>query len=232
MQAYNHEAVIIDYGLGNLYSVLKACEYAGISAVISNDKKQIEAAQSLILPGVGAFGSAMNSLEKLDLVQPIRDFAATGRPLFGVCLGMQLFMSESEEFGAHKGLGLIEGVCRKFNSRNGERKVRIPQIAWNTITSPAGKAFDSSSLLHGLKAGEYMYFVHSYYVIPEDPDTIITLTTYEGQEYSSGIAHSNIFALQFHPEKSSIKGLSIYKNFKKIVENATNCSETECVRTV
>ena len=124
---------IIDYGIGNLYSVLKACEFVGINAVITNDKNKIKSFDAIILPGVGAFSDAMNSLNRLDLVNPIVDFSNSGKPLMGVCLGMQLLLSESEELGLTKGLGIFEGICKKFPQINGNLKLKVPQINWNSI---------------------------------------------------------------------------------------------------
>ncbi len=215
------EVSIVDYGIGNLHSVLKACEVVGMNAKVTHDKTQIEQSDALILPGVGAFGDAMQHLRDLDLIHLIKDYAQSGKPIMGVCLGMQLFMSESEEFGTQKGLGIIEGSCKRFlnKSIHGE-KIRVPQINWNTIHPTSGAtSFHTSSPLHNIKANEYMYFVHSYYVVPQQNDVTLSLTNYGDTEYCSSIQYKNIFAFQFHPEKSGERGLDIYKNFKEIVTN-------------
>lgn len=205
--------MIIDYKMSNLYSVQHACDHIGFDAFISSDKSKLQDAEIAILPGVGAFGDAMENLHKLDLVDPIKDFVTSGKLFFGVCLGLQLLFSQSEEFGLHRGLDLIKGKVVKFPSVNNQGQVvKVPQIGWNRIYhSKYGKVWDNS-LLKGLSNNEFMYFVHSYYVVPEDVRLAASYTTYEGIEYCSSIKLSNIFATQFHPEKSGPKGLVIYKN--------------------
>ncbi len=205
------KVVIIDYQLGNLFSVYQACLNEGIEAKTSSEKKTVEEADALILPGVGAFGDAMLSLKKYDLIEPIRDFAASGRPLFGICLGLQLLFSESEEFGSFKGLDLVKGTVKKFPTSSKNRgKVLVPQIAWNQIQE---KKSWKTSPLQNLKNGEFMYFVHSYYVCPDTTAEILSQTSYADVTYCSSISKNNIFATQFHPEKSAKEGLKIYKNW-------------------
>lgn len=208
------KTVIIDYQMSNLFSVLHACKHIGLEAVISSDKTALASADLAILPGVGAFGDAMKNLKKLNLVQVIKDFVKKGKPFLGVCLGLQLLFSESEEFGSHQGLDLIKGKVIKFSGFNQQNQpIKIPQIGWNEIYHPEfGKVWKNSPL-NGLANHEFMYFVHSYYVVPEDTDLITSYTNYEGTEYCSSIKFDNIFATQFHPEKSGSKGLIIYKNF-------------------
>ena len=203
--------VIIDYQLGNLFSVHQACLNFGLDAVLSSEKSVISQADALILPGVGAFGDAMNSLLRLDLVKPLQDSIASGKPFLGVCLGMQLLFSESEEFGSHKGLNIIRGTVKKFPVMDLDGvKLRVPQISWNRIRE---KRSWSRTPLKGISDGEYMYFVHSYYVCPEDSAEILAETTYGGLSYCSSLYKNNIFATQFHPEKSAREGLKIYKNW-------------------
>jgi glutamine amidotransferase len=215
---------IIDYGIGNLFSVLKACEYVGMTPEITNDAKTIEDSDAVILPGVGAFKDAMNNLGKLDLVSPLVDFANSGKPMMGVCLGMQLLLTESEEFGSTKGLGIFEGVCKKFPLINPElgTKVKVPQITWNGISAPFnGDRFKEGTPLEGIENNEHMYFVHSYYADLVKEDEVLSSTNYGGIEYCSSLNKNNIFAFQFHPEKSGKEGLRIYKNFNEII-NKTN----------
>lgn len=206
--------VIVDYGMGNLFSVQRACAHAGLDARLSSEKRDLLAAEGAILPGVGAFGSAMEALERLDLASPLRDFAASGRPLFGICLGLQLLMSESEEFGRHKGLDLVRGAVRRLPGTGPDgRRVKVPQVGWNRLTRPAGAAPDAwqASPLRGIDERETFYFVHSYYVAPESPGTVLSLTDYAGHEYCSSLRAGNVFACQFHPEKSARTGLGIYR---------------------
>ena len=206
--------VIIDYNLGNLFSVKQACDAVGIKAKISTDKAQIENADALILPGVGAFNEAMQNLKELDLIDSIKNAVNKGTPIFGICLGLQLLFTKSEEFGSGNGLDLIPGVIKKIPYYYDEQKLKVPQIAWNNIYSYDGKWADSP--LFDVEENEFMYFVHSYYVQPEDESCILTKTNYCGLEYCSGILKGNIFAVQFHPEKSAQKGVSIYKNWATI----------------
>lgn len=202
---------IIDYNLGNLFSVKQACDTIGINAKISSDKKDIENADALILPGVGAFIEAMQNLEQLDLINSIKSSVNNGKPLFGVCLGLQLLFSTSEEFGSGDGLDLIAGVIRRIPSTVAEKRIRVPQIAWNKIY--CHQSDWKNSPLFNISENEYMYFVHSYYVDPANESCILTKTNYEGLEYCSAVIKDNIFATQFHPEKSAERGILIYKNW-------------------
>ncbi|WP_347174848.1 imidazole glycerol phosphate synthase subunit HisH [Polaribacter uvawellassae] len=210
---------IIDYGIGNLFSVLKACEFVGINPEITNNIERIMSSDAIILPGVGAFNDAMKNLHKLDLVNPIIDFANSGKPLMGVCLGMQLLLTESEEFGNTKGLGVFEGTCKRFPEKNMNVKVKVPQITWNSIHSPPKtNFFKKNTPLEEIKNGEYMYFVHSYYANLANKEEILSTTNYGGIEYCSSINKNNIFAFQFHPEKSGVEGLNIYKKFNELIQ--------------
>ncbi|MBW3546206.1 MAG: imidazole glycerol phosphate synthase subunit HisH [Bacteroidetes bacterium] len=207
------KVLILDYHLGNLFSVKQACDHVGIHADITSDKNLIEKADAFILPGVGAFIEAMKNLEHLDLIAPLKDAVKAGKPLFGICLGQQLLFTESEEFGARKGLDFISGSIRKFSKGNqaGER-IKVPQIGWNKIYK--GQNDWLNTPLQDIEEDDYMYFVHSYFVQADNKENILSLTNYEGIEYCSGVIKSNkIVATQFHPEKSGAKGLSIYKNW-------------------
>lgn len=208
------KVVIIDYQLGNLFSVKQACDTVGINAEISSNREDILNADALILPGVGAFIEAMNNLKKFSLDTAIQNKVNGGTPIFGICLGQQLLFTESEEFGAGKGLDLISGIIKRFPETFEERKVKVPHIAWNTIFK-LNQEWDNTAL-KDLSNNDFMYFIHSYYVKPNDDACILTQTNYDGIEFCSSILKNNIFATQFHPEKSADKGISIYKNWALI----------------
>ncbi|MHA3787240.1 imidazole glycerol phosphate synthase subunit HisH [Flavobacterium hauense] len=214
MNDTKNKVVIIDYQLGNLFSVKQACDTVGMNAKLSSDKNDIINADALILPGVGAFNEAITNLKKLDLISAIKDKVNAGNPLFGICLGQQLLFTESEEFGAGNGLDLISGTIKRFPEQFEDRKIKVPHIAWNKIY-PAGQEW-SDSPLQELENNDFMYFIHSYYVKPTDDSCIITKTDYDGIEFCSAVRKKNIFATQFHPEKSAEKGISIYKNWALI----------------
>ena len=207
---------VIDYGMGNLFSVQQACNVAGMRSVLTSDKRSILNADGVILPGVGAFGRAMEYLNMLDLVDTITTFIQSGKPFMGICLGMQLLFSESEEFGSTKGLNVIRGKVRKFplENRMGD-KVKVPQIGWNQIYKTNKKT--PQSPLKDVMDGEFMYFVHSFYTEPDDQSCILTETNYTDVTYCSSILQENVFATQFHPEKSAQEGIKIYLNWAKIV---------------
>ena len=208
------KVVIIDYQLGNLFSVKQACDTVGINAKISSNREDILSADALILPGVGAFIEAMKNLKKFGLDTAIQFRVNGGTPIFGICLGQQLLFTESEEFGAGKGLDLISGVIKRFPETIEERKVKVPHIAWNTIFK-FNQEWDNTAL-KDLNNNNFMYFIHSYYVKPSDESCVLTKTDYDGVEFCSSIIKNNIFATQFHPEKSADKGISIYKNWALI----------------
>ena len=198
---------IIDCGIGNLRSVQKALERIGHEAAFTNDPQEVREAERLILPGVGAFGPAIKSLEELGLVDAIRDFTRSGRPFLGICLGMQLLLSESEEQGNFKGLDLIPGKVTKFFNPE-DFGLKIPHMGWNSLR----KAQDCP-LFDGIPDDAKVYFVHSYYVNPSK-DAVAATTDY-GIEFCSAIWKDNIFATQFHPEKSGAVGLRMLENFIK-----------------
>ena len=167
----NLQVAIVDYEMGNLFSVKRVCECIGLNAVITADRSVIMGSDAMILPGVGAFSDAMNNLRKLDLVSSINEFIATGKPFMGICLGMQLLMTESEEFGNNKGLDIIKGSVVRFPTENsGNKRNKIPQVGWNQIFLPsfASENFWDNSPLQNIRNGEFMYFVHSYYPVPAD----------------------------------------------------------------
>jgi glutamine amidotransferase len=199
--------------MGNLHSVQAACKKVGLSSVITSDKGEILDAKIAILPGVGAFGEAMNHLAKSKLDNCIYKFIESGRPFIGICLGLQMLFDESEEFGIHSGLGIIKGSVRKFQFFAGENiKYPVPQIGWNKIRKN-GAQWNKTPLCKN-RDNDFMYFVHSYYVVPDDEQVILTTTTYGKQKYCSSVQYKNIFASQFHPEKSGEIGLKIYQQLK------------------
>lgn len=210
------KVAIIDYQMSNLFSVQHACDYFGIDAKITSDKSEILKADGAILPGMGAFGDAMKNLDSLGLSEAIKDFIKKGKPFMGVCLGMQLLLEKSEEFGIHQGLGIIAGEVKKFPGENNQRKkIKIPQIGWNKIYSKKNSDRLNNSPLSCIKNNTFMYFVHSYFVKPKSEDIVLTLTDYEGFTYCSSLLYDNIFATQFHPEKSGKNGVTIYKEWAK-----------------
>lgn len=206
------KVVIVDYELGNLFSVKQAMQNIGLDVSIANSAEGLEHADAVVLPGVGAFGDAMNSLNKSGLADGIRNFIAKGKPFMGVCLGLQLLFTESEEFGSAKGLNILKGTVKKFPNHNASgSKMKVPQIAWNEIYS-RNISWENTPFA-SLDQNEHMYFVHSYYVEPDDKKYALSLTKYMDTEYVSSVYTKNIFACQFHPEKSAGKGLSIYKDW-------------------
>lgn len=196
---------IIDYGMGNLRSVQKAFELFSPNIRISSSAKDILASEKVVLPGVGAFGKAMEELKKRNLIQGIKRVIKDKKPFLGICLGLQLLFSESEEGGKIKGLGILEGTVKKFEDNKG---LKIPHMGWNRIRATNGRA----TILKDVPNESYMYFVHSYYVEPVDRDVVLCETEY-GNTFTSGIHKDNIYAFQFHPEKSQAVGLKIVKNF-------------------
>jgi len=196
--------VIIDYGMGNLRSVQKAFEFLGADAVICPDGSRIDSADLLVLPGVGEFGAAMRELDCRNLIEPLRAYAAAGRKLLGICLGMQLVMEESEESPGVRGLGVFKGTVKRFPR---SREYPVPQIGWNTVRY----AEMNTQLFRDIPQESYFYFVHSYYVSPTDSRISAGVTDY-GMKYTSILAKDNIVAAQFHPEKSQKPGLRLLKN--------------------
>jgi imidazole glycerol-phosphate synthase subunit HisH len=215
----SRRVAIVDYGLGNLFSVEQACQAVGLSASITPDRRAIEQADAVILPGVGAFGDAMATLRRLDLVGVLRDVAGSGRPFIGICLGVQLLMDESCEFGRHEGLALIPGeVVPLGHPREGDRRLKVPQVGWNRIHPARGSAGDwAATPLAGLADGEFMYFVHSYIVVPDDASVVVSTTRYGDVDFCSSLQSGNVFACQFHPERSGRRGLQVYANLHKMV---------------
>lgn len=217
MKKNSINVAIIDYQMSNIFSVKHACNHVGLNSRITHNIHEIIKADAAILPGVGAFPKAMNNIKKLRLVNTIKKFIYSGRPFMGICLGLQLLFTESEEFGKHKGLDIIKGKVMKFNKKG--KKIKVPQIGWNKIYYPNKNNKWSKSPLKSIKNNEFMYFVHSYYVDPENKKNILSHTNYSGIIYCSSILKKNVFATQFHPEKSGIQGIKIYQNWAKMINN-------------
>lgn len=197
---------IIDYGMGNLRSIQKALEHFGCHAEITQDPRIIAAAERVVLPGVGAFGAAMANLERLNLVEPVKNAALSGKPFLGICLGMQLLLSESEEMGLFKGLDLVPGRVIRFNIN---KNLKVPHMGWNAL-----KVERPCKLMQGLEDGARVYFVHSYYPVPSTE--FVAATSDYGTRFCAVIAKDNIFATQFHPEKSGSVGLRMLANFAEV----------------
>jgi glutamine amidotransferase len=199
---------IVDYGMGNLFSVSKALERLGADFFISSEKKDLLGADALLLPGVGSFRDAMERLQ----VETIKEFAASGKPLLGICLGMQLLFENSDENGFTEGLGLLPGGVRRFPGRSQEGEpYKVPHMGWNRL-----EFVKSSPILNNLEE-DYVYFVHSYFVNAENSDVLLAKADYH-EQVSAVVGRDNIFGMQFHPEKSSKLGMALLHNFLKLVE--------------
>ena len=202
---------IVDYGMGNLRSVAKAFERLGAAAEVTRDPARIASAPGVVLPGVGAFGACMANLTSLGLVEPVKQAIAAGQPFLGICLGMQLLFDESEEFGPVAGLGVLRGRVVRYPPSH---ELKVPHMGWNSV-----RVARRTPALAGIDDGDYVYFVHSYYPVPADAGVVATTTGY-GVEFASSVARDNVFACQFHPEKSQRVGLRILENFVGVVRGA------------
>ncbi len=200
---------IVDYGVGNLHSVAKAFRKQGATVEVSADPERVRATDRLVLPGVGAFADGMAGLAARHLVEPIRDFVASGRPFLGICLGMQLLLGESEEFGRHAGLGLIPGRVVKIQAAAG---VKVPQIGWNRIRRGPTARWEDSPLAV-VDEGAMMYFVHSFTAAPERDEHRLADADYGGCLVSAAVKKDNVLGFQFHPEKSGAVGLAVIARF-------------------
>tara|TARA_B100000900_G_C20426243_1_gene653043 strand:- start:237 stop:875 length:639 start_codon:yes stop_codon:yes gene_type:complete len=209
------KVAIVDYGLGNMFSVKQALDLCNVDSFITSNPNEIKSSNMLILPGVGAFPEAMNNLKEKELLEALKEFAASGRPFVGICLGMQLMFSESHEFGITEGLGLIDGIVKKFESKTKSKKYQVPQIQWNQIFIENYN--DENYFFKFIDSGSYMYFVHSFYCMPEDKENIVCTTNYAEIKYPSIVKKENCIGIQFHPEKSGEKGLEIYHEISKLL---------------
>jgi glutamine amidotransferase len=217
LETNSRNVAIVDYGMGNLFSVAHACERSGLAVRITSSAREISSADAVILPGVGAFGNAMEAIKKLDLVGVLQDISVSSKPLMGICLGMHLLMDEGHEFGCHEGLKIIPGVVDRFEDpKDGSGRVlKVPEVQWNRIyrvESDPGMDPWSGTLLDGVAEGEYMYFVHSFYAAPTDPLCVFSVSRYGRMEFCSSIRRGSVFACQFHSERSGGNGLRMYRN--------------------
>jgi imidazole glycerol-phosphate synthase subunit HisH len=203
------KVAVIDYGMGNLHSVCKGLQQAGAQPQICHDRSELMAAEAIVLPGVGAFDPAMKQIRDRDLEAPIQDIIASGKPFLGICLGMQILFDRSDE-GREPGLGVIPGTVKRFQP---EPNLTIPQMGWNQLhlTQP------DCGLWHNLSNDAWVYFVHSYYVVPSDDLVTAATVTHGTQTVTAAIARDRVLAVQFHPEKSADTGLQILGNFVKSV---------------
>jgi imidazole glycerol-phosphate synthase subunit HisH len=227
---------IVDYGVGNLFSVSSACHQALLHPVITSSYHDMLRADAVILPGMGAFGDAMSSLRRLDLVDPLREFTHSGKLLVGICLGMQLLMSESYEFGSHEGLGILAGSVIHLAGRDDAKRqaLKVPHIGWNQIYARGEVGTDGmawrDSPLANIASGEYMYFVHSYHAVPADRRICLSTSRYQHIEFCSSVWTGNIFACQFHPERSAASGLQIYRNIAAMLHADAGASIAPSVK--
>ncbi|GAB4303288.1 MAG: imidazole glycerol phosphate synthase subunit HisH [Desulfuromonadia bacterium] len=200
---------IIDYGMGNLRSVQKGFERLGFDAVVTTDPAMLDRAERIVLPGVGAFRDCMTNLERGGFVEPIYRVIQKGKPFLGICVGLQLLFDESDEFGIHRGLGIIPGKVVRFpvGMILERERLPVPHMGWNQLSLRT-----PSPLFRGIDDGVNVYFVHSYYAIPRDPSVVAAVAEY-GVEFCASVISGNVVGTQFHPEKSQSVGLSILKNF-------------------
>jgi glutamine amidotransferase len=200
---------VVDYGAGNLRSVVHALTYLGVPNMrVVENGRDLKDAEKIILPGVGAFGAGMKELEKRDLIQPLKDAAAAGVPLLGICVGMQFLFDRSDEMGNFEGLGIIPGYVTRFPKMT---TLKVPHMGWNQV-----RQCRECELLDGLTPDSYGYFVHSYYCTPERSEDVVAEVDY-GIPFTAIVQHDNVYGVQFHPEKSQTMGLQIYINFLKVI---------------
>ena len=196
---------VVDSGVANVKSVTCALRRIGEDAILTADADKIAAAERVILPGVGAFSAAMDSIRRYELENVLLQVAEAGKPILGICLGLQMFFSESEEHGTHRGLGVLPGRVRRFATG-----LKVPHMGWNEVSQQ-----NASPLYEGIADRSFFYFAHSYYVEPEDTGTVVGLTDYGG-EFASAVGKGNVFGVQFHPEKSGPRGLKMLANFCRL----------------
>lgn len=206
--------IVVDYGIGNVFSVLHALKNCGASATLSGDRDTILAADRVILPGVGAFGRAADRLRDLCLDETIHDFIRTGRPFLGICVGMQLLMETGFEFGEHEGLGLISGTVEKINFADAAgRAVRVPLIGWYPLTAGNAAGRDGAPILRDEQSGEAFYFVHSYEARPTDAEAVLAWVNHGTHRVVAAVRKDNVYGIQFHPERSGQAGLDLLGKF-------------------
>lgn len=208
----NIKISILDYGRGNVQSIRNALASFGVSALLVNTAKEIHSSDGVILPGVGAFAAAMADLKERDLIEPLQSYAKLGKPLMGICLGMQLLFDKSEEFGENIGLGIIPGDVRKLIPRNSEK---LPHVKWTGLTK--GNQAWKNTILKDIKEENRFYFVHSFECIPKDSNVVLSFSSFGSENFCSSVKLGNTYGCQFHPEKSCKEGINILKNFVDVV---------------
>lgn len=213
MAKNNKTIAIIDYGVGNLYSIQKALENFNNNVFITEDSEKLSSADAVILPGVGSFRAGMEGLKVRNLIESVKNFSLTGKPMLGICLGAQLLLDKGYEFGLFNGLGIIPGKVVKFPKL---KKERIPHIGWNGIFPSKNNGW-RKTILDSVKPDSDLYFVHSYILQPAAKSNVLALANYDGHEFCAVIRKKNIYGCQFHPEKSGQVGLRIIKNFVNII---------------
>ncbi len=197
---------IVDYNMGNLASVKNALKVLGSDAVVESDPEKFKSYEKIILPGVGAFGDAMEHLQERGMDEALKEYAKSGRYMFGICLGMQLLFESSEEFGSNEGLGLVKGHVQAFDTKRFDHPLKVPHMGWNRMFTKEHPLFE------GLDDEHYLYFVHSYHAVCDEGNDSIGRTEY-GYSFTSAVAHDNVLGIQPHPEKSHKNGLRILENF-------------------
>ncbi|MEW6720492.1 MAG: imidazole glycerol phosphate synthase subunit HisH [Thermodesulfobacteriota bacterium] len=208
---------VVDYGMGNLRSVGKALESLGFRVTVSGDPAELSPCRGIVFPGVGAFRDCMGNVVRQGLLPFLKEYLASDRPFLGICVGMQLLLSESEEFGRHEGIGFFPGKVVRFPAgmpAEGGGVLKVPHMGWNGV-----EILRDHPVLEGIPSGTYFYFVHSYYAAPSDPDAAVCSATY-GVPFTAAVARGNRFAVQFHPEKSQAAGLRLLKNFGRLCKAA------------
>ncbi len=202
---------VVDYGMGNLRSVAKALEKVGFDVKVSSNPQDIKDAKGIVVPGVGAFGDAIHNLNRFGLLDEVIKAVKEGKPYLGICLGLQILFEYGYEFGEHEGLGLLKGKVIRFENKEG---YKVPHMGWNQVWIK-----QKEGLFTDIKEGEYFYFVHSFYAVPSEEKDIASITDYS-VDFCSAVQKDNIWAVQFHPEKSQKAGLKLLENFKTLVEKA------------
>lgn len=205
---------VIDYGVGNLLSVARALEFCGGEVEVTSDPTKIRSASRLVLPGVGAFGDCIGELRSRRIDDAILQFTASGRPMLGICVGMQIMFEHGTEFGEHTGLGLLSGTVEEIPRVRPDGSIRrIPHIGWAPLDMQGDRAKDSGNFLSSVRTGEAVYFVHSFHAVPSTPELIVATADYDGLAVCAAVAKGNVLGCQFHPEKSGQVGLRILDNF-------------------
>lgn len=212
----NPKISIIDYGVGNLYSLTKAVKLFTDKVLVTEEEKELLSSDAIILPGVGSFESGMSGLELRKLIEPINSFFRSDKPILGICLGAQILLSKGYEFGEFKGLDFIKGEVIKFPTI---KNARVPHIGWNSINPPDGSSWDNT-ILKNINGGSSVYFVHSYILKPENQNDILAVTSYGDMKFCSAVKKGNVYGCQFHPEKSGKIGLGILENFINNIKHA------------